>query len=283
MATTDEDFIEILNAEQQVDLDRLRQAAWHGIPDSVRGHVWTYLLGVKKADKSHEHQRLEELSDNEAQFVVKRLRGEINRYCQNRKQLIIQQSAITDFEHTLLRIISTHLNQHLDSPFSSTFVYLCGPFVYCIHDEEEGYQAFEKLLSMLEMWQQTRDLNDRLSHFLMLFRSLIPDLYQTFLDEEISFKELATSWFEYLLSKQLPLECVLRLWDTYFSSPDGLSLHPYVCLALLSYLKDEIEDMDFSEIHTLLQRLPMVDMDKIISHALRFKYECMERGMSDLL
>lgn len=42
--------------------------------------------------------------------------------------------------------------------------------------------------------------------------------------------EWAASWFQFLLSRELPLDCVMRLWDTYFAGPDGLRLHIYVCL-----------------------------------------------------
>jgi hypothetical protein len=38
MATSNEEFEEILNAEQKIDMERLCAAASHGIPDSVLSH-----------------------------------------------------------------------------------------------------------------------------------------------------------------------------------------------------------------------------------------------------
>ena len=35
---------------------------------------------------------------------------------------------------------------------------------------------------------------------------------------------------QHLLSRSLPVECVLRLWDTYFSCDEGYDLHIYACL-----------------------------------------------------
>lgn len=47
-----EEFIELLNAEQHVDLQKLKDFARHGVQPTVRGEVWLYLLGVLSDDKS---------------------------------------------------------------------------------------------------------------------------------------------------------------------------------------------------------------------------------------
>lgn len=62
----------------------------------------------------------------------------------------------------------------------------------------------------------------------MMFRMLLPELhnhfgkfikfYHVILDEEeVNFRYWAASWFENFLSKELPIECVLRLYDAYFA------------------------------------------------------------------
>jgi hypothetical protein len=78
---------------------------------------------------------------------------------------------------------------------------------------------------------------------------MIPDLYDHFMDEEIDVKDWLSNWFSNILSKELPLDCVLRLWDTYFSieEANGLELHTFVCLAILLQCKEDLEgkvDMD---------------------------------------
>jgi hypothetical protein len=47
--------------------------------------------------------------------------------------------------------------------------------------------------------------------------------------------EWAYSWMKNLLANELPLECVLRLWDTYFAGADGFDLHMYVCIGKVIY------------------------------------------------
>jgi hypothetical protein len=51
MACTEDEFIELLEGESFLDIDKLREMSNYGIPDAVRGDVWLYLLGVSKADK----------------------------------------------------------------------------------------------------------------------------------------------------------------------------------------------------------------------------------------
>ena len=82
-------------------------------------------------------------------------------------------------------------------------------------------------------------------------------------DEEVSPSDWAFSWFQFMLSKELPFDCLLRLWDTYFSCPGGFKLHFFVSLAILSYFKEELLELEQSELKGFLQHLPAVDMDQV--------------------
>ncbi|KAJ1679805.1 hypothetical protein EV182_001290, partial [Spiromyces aspiralis] len=112
-------------------------------------------------------------------------------------------------------------------------------------------------------------LNKRIAQFLTYFRIVLPDLY--FEDEEVDMNEWVSSWLQYLLARELPLQCTLRLWDVYFSQPDFMDFHPFVCLALLSHLRETLEDLEQSEIRTMLLRLPDVDIPQIINQAFNFR------------
>ena len=85
----------------------------------------------------------------------------------------------------------------------------------------------------------------RTSQLLTLFRSFLPDLYSHFEDEEVA-QGWATSWSKYLLAKELPIECTMRLWDTFFSTEEGLDFHPFVCLAILREIRESVEGSCFA-------------------------------------
>lgn len=64
-----------------------------------------------------------------------------------------------------------------------------------------------RLVQLTDDFYSVHDVNQRLANFLMLFRILVPDLYNHFEDEEVDFRDWALSWFEFFLSRELPLEC----------------------------------------------------------------------------
>ena len=52
----------------------------------------------------------------------------------------------------------------------------------------------------------------RLASLLTLFRHALPDLWSYFEDEQVPYLEIATSWLQTMLAKELWLSDVLRLW-----------------------------------------------------------------------
>ncbi|KAJ3221256.1 hypothetical protein HK099_003664 [Clydaea vesicula] len=170
----------------------------------------------------------------------------------------------TDFNISLIleNVVSCYLQLHKNIDYSQSLVFLCGPFCLTEHHYLQ------------------HSLSDRIANFLMLFRVLLPELYTHFEEEDLNFHEWTTTWFSNLLSKELPLECVLRLWDTYFSISDGYSLHTYVCLAVLNYMKENLEELEQSEIRGALNKLPNLDMDQVIGQAFNFKNEVIQRSLS---
>ncbi|KAJ3191108.1 hypothetical protein HK101_008087, partial [Irineochytrium annulatum] len=320
MANTAADFIELITAETMVDLEKLRAAATHGIPEEVRGEVWKYLLGVETPNKSNELSKLQAKQNEYRQFdrepvdTQKRVRGEIARYQQRTaapnlkgsyhssranngssgggSQSIAASASFTsstssnsfsststspangasaaalarankvkDQAQIMENVLSAFLNHHRDVEYTAGMVHLCGPFFWALSQEMDVYYCFAAMAQRIEEYYAASDLSVRLSRFLMLFRTFMPDLYDHFEEEEVDLKDWATSWFLYFLSRELPLECLLRLWDTYFASEDGLSLHLYLCLAILRSQKENLEDLEQSEIHAVLLRLPFMDMD----------------------
>ncbi|KAJ3241060.1 hypothetical protein HDU78_002027 [Chytriomyces hyalinus] len=280
---------QILEAETLVDIDKLRQAGRYGISDEVRADAWKYLLGVEAEDKSNElskrQAKYDEYRQTERQSndVMKRIRGEVSRYCKARNSKVsaraVSAAPPTDPTVPIENVVSAYLSHFRGTEYSPVMIYLSGPFAYLMPTEADIYYSFIALMEMVETHYAQASMAARLSEFLMLFRTLLPDLHNHFEEEEVDFKEVATSWFEYLLAKELPLDCLLRLWDTYFSIPNGLTLHVYICLAVLSLMKDHLEELEQSEIHGVLLRLPVMDMDSVIKQAVTIRDEVMMKRL----
>lgn len=119
-------------------------------------------------------------------------------------------------------------------------------------------------------------LQEALASFMTLFRATFPDLYAYFDEEEVNANEWIVSWLQWLLSKELPLDCLLRLWDFYFA--EGTSLHLFVCLAIVGEWREEITELEDVELKGFLQHLPTMDMDRILRRAVILKGDMTSSG-----
>ncbi|KAF9439248.1 hypothetical protein BGZ76_007449 [Entomortierella beljakovae] len=237
---TVEEYDEILSSEVWIEVPKLREYARHGIPYEIRGRVWVYLLGIRQADRSKEVS-----SDKQRRLEYEQLDKEPNESLKRVRGEISRYMRKVKVEsgRDIPRILEDFVSGYYDQ-FSETSV------------------------------------NEAVAKFMTLFHTCIPDLYSYFEEEEVDIKEWAASSLRYLLSRELPLECTMRLWDTYFAIPDSgwIGLHPYACLAILKHLKEGFEDLEQSEIRTVLMRLPHLDMDIIINEAYNLRHDILERS-----
>ncbi|KAI3406650.2 GYP1 [Candida oxycetoniae] len=84
------------------------------------------------------------------------------------------------------------------------------------------------------------------------------DLILHFEKEGVEFLQFAFRWMNCLLMRELPIELIIRMWDTYLSEqPLGFNtFHTYVCAAFLIKFSSELKQKDFQEILLFLQNPP---------------------------
>jgi hypothetical protein len=250
MATSSiEDFRELLNNDIRLDIEKLRDFSRHGIPNEVRGDVWKCLLGVREEETYHNHHQLPKSLSNGGRKspddvhynqyerqrfsepdieLSKYLRGSINRY-QNR---VPQFRNSANLSGVLENVLRAFVSNNSSVEFKPELIDLCAPLVYILQDEMQVYLTFERLIAYLDDYFSELSIQNRLVNFTTLFRTVLPDLYDYFEEEEVRIQDWAVSWLRFLLAKELPMECLVRLWDCYFSATDGLDLHPFVCLGM---------------------------------------------------
>ncbi|KYQ93917.1 ankyrin repeat-containing protein [Tieghemostelium lacteum] len=287
MACTEEEFTELLAGEVHIDMDKLIAISRHGIPDKVRPEVWKYLLGISKIDKSEEErvkkqqqQDYKEIDKNDSE-ITKRIRAHLKRYHvyhrdrqsssssnnngnDNRIKVDFQS---VDNRNKIENILISYINYTNDIDYSFEMLAILGPFIATLQSESDIFYCFVSMMKIIEENLSKESLPSKLSRFIMYFRSVLPELFSHFEEEEINSNEWATNWIQNYLSCELPIECVLRLWDTYLSANIGLDLHLFVCLAILTNFSEELLELEHSEILSFLQHLPGIDMDQIIAQA----------------
>lgn len=281
MAASLAEYQEVLRDESLVDVSKLRDWAVHGVPQEVRGEVWKYLLRVADPDLSREAERQQQMErdyalyEKENQEFGRLVKFEVEKY-RPQEELFRDPETRRMFRN----VIASYLNQH-DQQFAPQMVYFCGPLIAALKmrqarplamqphcSDAELYAMFRRLMILAD---KAGPLRKRVGKFMSLFRSLLPDLYQHFEDEELDASEWAVSWLQYFLSRELRLDCLLPLWDAYFAQDDCFDLHPFVCLALLDKCKEDLEELEHSELHAYMLCLPPVDVNEILVNADNFK------------
>jgi len=267
MSGTLDDFLDVTQAEAEVDIERLRSLSFYGVPESLRASVWPLLLdNLPAAPPNRELAR-----NSRAMDLGKMYRDELERY---RQEVPLFQSAKTR-ERMLAILVRLHEHDPY-LPEDTSLVHLLGPCVVALKRMDVVEKSFFSLVRALDLRPASQEVN--LKRFMILFRSRLPLLDALFEDEDLNPRAWAVSWLQCLFARRLPLPCLVRLWDSYFSSPEGFDLHVFVCIALLSDYQDDLLDMSHPELRGFMYNVPTFDVDRVVSNALNLKsdYEIAE-------
>lgn len=126
--------------------------------------------------------------------------------------------------------------------------------------ESDTYWCFSRLLETItdnyihEQPGIIRQVNDLKN----LISKIDVELLNHFELEGIEFIQFSFRWMNCLLMRELNIQLIIRMWDTYLSeNPLGFNnFHIYVCAAFLIKFNQELKSKDFQEILLFLQNPP---------------------------
>ncbi|XP_067615155.1 TBC1 domain family member 22B [Eurosta solidaginis] len=137
-------------------------------------------------------------------------------------------------------------------------------FLDCIQDNYIFAQ-----LGIQEKVNQLKDLIQRIDG----------NLHRHLQAHGVDYLQFSFRWMNNLLTRELPLHCTIRLWDTYLAESDGFAFfHLYVCAAFLLHWKDRLlQQNDFQGLMLLLQNLPTENwsdrqINVLVAEAFRLKF-----------
>lgn len=199
--------------------------------------------------------------------IVRVLQSEMNRF--ERKTPRFRSAKIQKKIFNLLFDYLERTNSTTWHIHHAALVHAAAPFALLMRKESDAKTCFQYLMRALDSYFGEQNGRTTLGRFLMLFRSRLPELFTHFEEEDIEGVRWASSWLQWLLCRELPFNCCLRLWDSYFAAPDGhgFELHTFVCLAILENCQADLVELEHGEIVAFLQNLPALDMDRIIVQA----------------
>lgn len=126
--------------------------------------------------------------------------------------------------------------------------------------EADSYWCLSKLLDTITdnyiheqpgILKQVQDLKNLISKIDL-------ELLNHFNSESIEFIQFSFRWMNCLLMRELNIDLIIRMWDTYLSeNPLGFSsFHIYVCAAFLVRFSPQLKTMEFQDILIFLQNPP---------------------------
>lgn len=273
----------------------LCKLSWSGIPVKVRATTWRLLSGYLSVNQERRQGMLERKRQDYWNLVkqyydTERDEAYEDTYHQIHIDVPRMNPTIPLFQQTLVqemfeRILFIWAIRHPASGYVQGINDLVTPFfVVFLQEVISDDQPFE-FFSIDNLSQQQRDVIEAdsfwcLSKFLdgiqdnyvfaqlgiqrkvnqlkELIQRVDNTLHRHLTQHNVDYLQFSFRWLNNLLTRELPLRCTIRLWDTYLAENDSFALFQlYVCAAfLLQWRNKLLEETDFQGLMLLLQNLP---------------------------
>ncbi|KAJ8986224.1 hypothetical protein NQ317_009930 [Molorchus minor] len=212
--------------ENPPSLQELSKMSWSGIPVKVRGITWRLLSGYLPINIERRNGVLERKRHDYWTLVEKYYyteHDETNRDIQHQINIDVPRMnpSIALFQQKTVQIMFEHSIQ-------DNYVFA-----------QVGIQ--KKVLQLEELIKRVDEV-----------------LHKHLKRHNVSYLQFSFRWLNNLLTRELPLRCTIRLWDTYLAESDCFATFQlYVCAAFLLYWKEDLmQERDFQGLLLLLQNLP---------------------------
>ncbi|ELP88519.1 hypothetical protein EIN_344790 [Entamoeba invadens IP1] len=278
-----------------VDLKKLFNISWHGVPDEWRWQVWKYLLRYVPVEKNRTEKVLEK-KRKEYDILLKTIpkdeNEETNDETKIRKQIVmdIMRSNITipmlfvdKIQNAMKRILFLYALRHPACGYVQGLNDLVVPLLVVnveefsmkigedvMNDlnesqlqwiEADTYWMFSALLENIQdhYTSEQSAIYKQLDEMNVVLERVDAKLADKLNEENIQIIQFAFRWFNCFLLREFSFKQGLRLWDTYLSDEDGNGFkvfHLYVCVAILKKYSAKLVTLEFADLVQFLQNLP---------------------------
>ncbi|KAH8294923.1 hypothetical protein KR018_004329, partial [Drosophila ironensis] len=315
---------QVLLDSPQLDLVALKKISWSGVPRKMRAVSWRLLskylppsserrmavLESKRQgyqDLRHNYFRVDS-QDETQQDTYRQIHIDVPRM--NPQIPLFQQKLVQEMFERVLFIWAI---RHPASGYVQGINDLVTPFFIVFLQEALSPDTDLEKYDMAALPEETRNIIEADSFWcLSKFLDCIQDNYifaQLGIQEKVNqlkdliqridvnlhrhlqthgvdYLQFSFRWMNNLLTRELPLHCTIRLWDTYLAESDGFALfHLYVCAAFLLHWKEQLmQQNDFQAsrgprfgLMLLLQNLPTHNwsdrqINVLLAEAFRLKF-----------
>ncbi|XKL67231.1 hypothetical protein PGB90_010651 [Kerria lacca] len=299
-----------------LELDELKKLSWSGVPHKIRADTWRLLAGylpanIERRKEVLERKRLDYL--NVVQQYYHTDRDEIFQDIYHQIHIDIPRMSplITLFQQKTVqeifeRILFIWAIRHPASGYVQGINDLVTPFFVVflqetLNDndnldrvdvstisvdlrnnvEADSFWCLSKFLDSIQdnyIFAQL-GIQHKVNQLKELIQRIDLTLHKHLLKHDIDYLQFSFRWMNNLLTRELPLRCSIRLWDTYLAESDSFaSFQLYVCAAFLLHWRDKLLlEKDFQGLMIMLQNLPTQDwndsdISMLVAEAYRLKF-----------
>ncbi|EDV43493.1 uncharacterized protein Dana_GF16495, isoform A [Drosophila ananassae] len=308
---------QVLLDSPQLDLAALKKISWSGVPRKMRAVSWRLLskylppsserrmavLESKRQgyqDLRHNYFRVDS-QDETQQDTYRQIHIDVPRM--NPQIPLFQQKLVQEMFERVLFIWAI---RHPASGYVQGINDLVTPFFIVFLQEAlspdtdlEKYdmstlpEATRNIIEADSFWCLSKFLDciqdnyifaqlgiqEKVNQLKDLIQRIDVNLHRHLQTHGVDYLQFSFRWMNNLLTRELPLHCTIRLWDTYLAESDGFALfHLYVCAAFLLHWKEQLmQQNDFQGLMLLLQNLPTHNwsdrqINVLLAEAFRLKF-----------
>ncbi|XP_047999562.1 TBC1 domain family member 22A [Leguminivora glycinivorella] len=295
-----------------INLDELKQLSWSGIPVKARANTWRLLAGYLPANTERRTETLERKRADYKHLV--RQYYDAERDDDTYRQIHIDIPRMSPLvalfqQHTVQvmfeRILYIWAIRHPASGYVQGINDLVTPFFMvflqeAIPGEELDNYPLDKLeeaqrdvIEADSFWCLSKFLDSIQDNYIFaqlgiqykvnqlkeLIRRIDLPLHTHLQHHGVDYLQFSFRWMNNLLTREIPLPCTIRLWDTYLAESDGFATFQlYVCAAFLLHWRERLMlERDFQGLMILLQNVPTQNwtdsnISVLVAEAYRLKF-----------
>lgn len=276
-------------------ITELCQLSWSGVPIKVRAIIWRLLSGYIPLQKEKRQYTLNKKRQDYLEMVKDYYHVDSNEsnhstYHQIHIDVPRMNPSIPLFQQSIVqeifeRILFIWAIRHPAAGYVQGINDLVTPFFIVFLQELVSFNVPFELLTINMLTQEQRDcveadtfwcaskflesiqdnyitaqpgIQQKVVQLKKLIQRVDYTLHQHLMQHNIDYLQFSFRWLNNLLTRELPLRCIIRLWDTYLAENETFSLFQlYVCAAFLLYWREKLLlENDFQGLMLFLQNLP---------------------------
>ncbi|XP_070507000.1 TBC1 domain family member 22B [Chironomus tepperi] len=311
-----EKFSAILEADL-LNLQALKELSWSGVPRKMRAVIWRLLSGylptsLERRNSVLERKRIDyqalvkqyfhaDARDESQQDTFRQIHIDVPRM--NPHVPLFQQQLVQEMFERILFIWAI---RHPASGYVQGINDLVTPFFIVFLQEQLGTEKDLETYRFEDLPIEQRDIieadsfwciskfldciqdnyifaqlgiQEKVNQLKELIQRIDVTLHKHLQSHGVDYLQFSFRWMNNLLTRELPLYCTIRLWDTYLAESDGFAVFQlYVCAAFLLHWREQLlQEKDFQGLMLLLQNLPTHNwldshISVLVAEAFRLKF-----------